>query len=233
VRRVRTPVAEQRPPTAETLFVLEPAVIEPEEGRALGRWVRDGGRLVLGVRGDASWLDELLPKPPEWTPEGSLRHGVLAPTAETAGVRTVLSGEDGAWKRLGAALPVLGPASAPLAVSVRSGRGNVVLLADVTPLQNGGLARADNAAFGLALAGRRPVAFLETVHGYGVARGFGGLPARVKWALLGLALAGLAALWAAGRRLGPPEEPDAPLPPPRVEYVEALAGALARAKEDD
>jgi hypothetical protein len=76
------------------------------------------------------------------------------------------------------------------------------------------------------------VAFLETVHGYGVARGFGGLPTRVKWALLGLAMAGLAAVWAAGRRLGPPEEPDTALPPARVEYVEALAAALARAKEE-
>ena len=50
-----------------------------------------------------------------------------------------------------------------------------------------GLGEADDAALGLALAGgQADVAFLETVHGYGVSRGFGGLPTRVKWALLGL-----------------------------------------------
>jgi hypothetical protein len=233
VRRLRTPVAEQPPAKNETLFVLEPNVIEPEEARALARWVRDGGRLVAATRGNASWLDEVLADPPQWRDDGPVRHGVLAPTTETAGVTTVLSGEGGAWHQLGRALPFLGPPQAPLAVSTREGRGSVVLVADATPLQNGGLARADNAAFGLALAAGRPVAFLETVHGYGVARGFAGLPSRVKWALIGLALTGLAAVWAAGRRLGPPEERDTPLPPPRVEYVEALAAALARAKQED
>ena len=88
--------------------------------------------------------------------------------------------------------------------------------------------------FGLALTGgaRRRVAFLETVHGYGVSRGFGGLPTRVKWVLLGLALTTLVALWAAGRRFGPTEDPEEPPPPPRVEYVDALASALVRTKSD-
>ena len=234
VRRLRTSVAKDAPPLDQTLFVLEPSVIEPKEAHALGRWVRRGGRLVVGLRGDAGWLEEVLANPPSWDFDGPVEHAVLAPTAETAGVRQVLSGGGGAWHELGRALPFLGPADAPLAVSLRSGRGTVVLLADVTPLQNGGLARADNAAFGLALTGgpRRTAAFLETVHGYGVSRGFGGLPARVKWVLIGLALTGLVALWAAGRRFGPPEEPEDEPPPPRIEYVEALAASLARAKPD-
>ena len=88
--------------------------------------------------------------------------------------------------------------------------------------------------FGLALTGgaRKPVAFLETVHGYGASRGFGGLPTNVKWVLLGLALTTLVALWAAGRRFGPIEDADESLPPPRVEYVDALASALVRTKPD-
>ena len=108
----------------------------------------------------------------------------------------------------------------------------VVVLADTSPLSNEGLGAADNAAFGVALAGGTPVAFLETVHGYGVSRGFGGLPTEVKWTLLGLLLTSLVAVWAAGRRFGPPEDPDTDPPPPRVEYVEALAGSLARTKPD-
>jgi hypothetical protein len=104
-----------------------------------------------------------------------------------------------------------------------------VLLADASPLQNRLLDAADNAAFGLDVAGGRPVVFLETVHGYGAAaRVFSGLPAEVRWALLGLLLAGLVAVWSAGRRFGPPEDAERALPPPRTEYVDALAAALAR-----
>jgi hypothetical protein len=119
-------------------------------------------------------------------------------------------------------------------VTARAGRGSVALLADTTPLTNASLDQADGAALGIALAGGdgRTVAFLETVHGYGVARGFGGLPSRVKWALIGLALAALVAVWSAGRRFGPPEDPDTEPPPPRVAYVDALAAALVRAKPD-
>jgi hypothetical protein len=232
VRRLRTAVADAPPPAGATLMVLEPDVIEPAEARAIRRWVRAGGRLVVADSG-AGWLDGVLDDPPEWDPLASGRHTVLAPVPETAGVREVES-DLGGWHKLGGALPLIGPADAPLAVSIRSGRGQVVLLGDATPLQNRGLAGADNAALGVALAGApgRPVAFLETVHGYGVSRGFGGLPTRVKWVLIGLALAGLLALWSAGRRLGPPEDTDTPLPPPRVEYVDALAAALARAKPD-
>ena len=104
-----------------------------------------------------------------------------------------------------------------------------MLLADAAPLYNGRLARADDAAFGLAVAGgdRRPVAFLETVHGYGEATGLAALPARALWVLAGLALAALALVWSMARRLGPPEDEATPPAPPRRDYVEALASALA------
>ena len=54
----------------------------------------------------------------------------------------------------------------------------------------------------------------------------------MKWVLLGLALTTLVALWAAGRRFGPIEDSDESLPPPRVEYVDALASSLVRTKPD-
>jgi hypothetical protein len=234
VRRLRTAIAERRPRAGETLVVLDPDVMEPDEARAIGAWVRGGGRLVAGGAGDASWLDQVVDRVPRWGDDGPARRSTLVPVAETAGVETVVSADGGAWHELGGTLPVVGPAGAPLLVTARSGRGTVALLADSSPLQNRRLAQADGAALGLALAGgdRRPVAFLETVHGYGVARGVAGLPGRVKWVLIGLALSALVAVWAAGRRLGPPEDSDTPLPPPRVEYVDALAAALVRAKPD-
>jgi hypothetical protein len=172
----------------------------------------------------------VLDAPPEWEPDPPARVATLVPVSETAGVRAVETADGGGWHSPGGALPAVGPAGAPLVVVARSGAGSVALLADASPLQNRGLGSADSAALGLGLAGHRPVAFLETVHGYGVSRGFSALPTRVKWTLLGLLAAGLLALWTAGRRLGPAEGDDTPPAPARIEYVNALAAALARTK---
>jgi hypothetical protein len=232
VRRLRTAIEDERPRTGETLVVMDPSAMEPKEAQAIADWVRAGGRLLAGASGDMPWLGEVLPDVPRWAPDGPVRRAPLLPVTETAGVRRVETADRGGWRRIGATLPVIGPADAPLVVTARAGRGTVVALADPSPLQNRRLAYADNAALGLALVAGRPVAFLETVHGYGVSRGFGGLPERVKWTLLGLALTLLVAVWAAGRRFGPAEEPETPLPPPRAEYVDALAAALARTKPD-
>ena len=132
------------------------------------------------------------------------------PVAETAGVEEVRGAENGAWHELGAPAGDRARRTRRCVVTARAGEGSVALLADVSPLQNRGLdARRQRGV--RARAGRRrgtPVAFLETVHGYGVSRGFGGLPASVKWVLLGLALTALVALWAAGRRFGPPEDAE-------------------------
>ena len=158
------------------------------------------------------------------------------PVAETAGVTEVAALDGGGWDELGGALPVIGPADAPLLVTARAGEGTRRAarrrLAAAEPRRS---ARADNAALGLALAGgaRRPVAFLETVHGYGVSRGFGGLPAQrqvdAARARADRAGRGLGRRAAASAR---PRTRTSPLPPPRVEYVDALAAALVRAKPD-
>ena len=113
----------------------------------------------------------------------------------------------------------------------RAGRGRIVLLADSSPLQNRLLGEADNAAFALALSGRGPLTFVESVHGYGPQRGLAALPARFGWALIGLLLAALVFMVARGRRLGPPERERRELPPPRRAYVDALAATMARGKE--
>jgi hypothetical protein len=227
VRQVRVPIADRPPRPGETLVILDPDVVDPGEATAIGDWVRGGGRLLAGGA-NAAWLNAVLAAPPSPRSGAPATRRALVPVP---GVTTVRS-DGGGWERPGPALPVIGPPDRPLLLTTRSGRGTVELLADPSVLQNRRLGQADAAALGLALAGGRgrPVAFLETVHGYGAARGLGGLPTRVKWLLGGLLLAGLAALWAVGRRLGPPEDAERPLPPPRVEYVDALAAALARAE---
>ena len=230
VERRRRELARERLSPERTLVVLDPRGLPPEEARAIGAFVRAGGRLVAGGTSGTAWLEGALDEAPE---PGAERDGdarPLVPVPETAGVATVSGPGLAGWGRAGAALPVLGPPEAPLAVLAVRGRGRALLLASAAPLQNRSLRRADNAALGLAAAGpaERPVVFLETVHGYGTASGLAALPADARWLLGGLLLAALLFAWSHARRIGPPEENELPLPPPRADYVDALAGALVR-----
>ena len=151
---------------------------------------------------------------------------------ETAGVSRVETAGVGAWATAGQARPALGSGRRHLLVVAPVGRGRLALLADASPLQNRLLARADDAKLGLSLAGppSRPVTFVESVHGYGRASGLGAIPTSWRFALGGLVLAALVLMWSRGRRLGPAEELERPLPPPRREYVDALAGLLERSR---
>jgi hypothetical protein len=238
--RTRHPISRirQAPDSAaldpdSTLVIIEPDEITGREAAALGRFVRSGGTLVAGGSGPQSWLRGLFVRPPAWSAGGPLVaqpvNAGRAPLADVAEVRT--AGE-GRWNRPGELRAILGGPGETLALTKRLGGGQVFLLADPSPLQNRLLGEADNAALGVALAGEasRPVAFLETVHGYGQARGIAALPSRWLWALGGLILAVLLWLAAHARRLGPPELETRPLPPPRRAYIDALATLLARTR---
>lgn len=230
VERRRRPVSEGAAPARGTLVVLDPGAIEPEEAGAIAAWVRAGGRLVAGGERGVAWLAGRITEPLPAREDGGPRSaGVLAPVPETAGVLTVEPVAGGELHAISGALPLLGPSNGPLATLTLLGRGRIVVLADASPLQNRGLARADNAAFALALATPgQTVTFLETVHGYGAETGLGALPAGARWGLLGLLLAGLAFAWSHARRIGPPQDAERALPPPRADYVDALAASLAR-----
>jgi hypothetical protein len=169
----------------------------------------------------------VLDAPPAWGPADPGVARTVVPVPETAGVTAVRLAAGGRWETLGVALPILATSEGPVAAVAEHGAGRAVLLPDASPLVNAQLAEADNAAFGLAAVGDRPVAFLETVHGYGEATGLAALPARAVWVLAGLALAALALVWSMARRFGPPEEEALAFAPPRRDYVDAVAAGLA------
>jgi hypothetical protein len=229
VEYLREPLAEARLDRAATLVVLDAPRLDGDERAALGRFVRGGGRLVVG---GALAGRGIVPRAPLWVPAGprSARPNVAAP--ETRGLRSVASAGTGGFSKLGGALPALGDSPALLAVA-RAGRGRALLLADASPLQNRLLARADNAALALALAGpaRRPVTFAESVHGYGRATGLAAIPLRWRYALAFAVLAGLLWLLSRARRLGTPELTGETPTPARREHVEALALGLRRARD--
>jgi len=234
VRRIRTPLADEPLDPRTTLVVVDPGNVAPGEARAIGRFVSDGGRLVAAGP-SLSWLTRVLDAAPRREASAPGSAAVVVPVPETAGVRAVAFAGGGRWATLGDALPILATPEGPVAAVADSGAGRAVLLADASPLYNHELPRADGAAFALAAAGgeRRPVAFLETVHGYGETTGLAALPGRALWVLAGLALAALALVWSMARRLGPAEDEARTLAPPRRDYVEAIAAGLAASGDRD
>jgi hypothetical protein len=198
-----------------TVFLLDPPAVELRDLAALRTFVVGGGRLIAAglsrqeMRRLASQVPERVPGPPVVHEDGL--------EIRTDGGRV--------WRGEG------------LVAVRRVGDGSVVFVADSSPLQNRLLGAADNAAFGLGLAfpRSRPVAFLESYHGYGTGSGSGLSALPLAWKLLlgGLGLAALVYMVARGRRFGPPEEEARNLAPPRRQYVDSLAAVVARSKRRD
>ncbi|MBW3626760.1 MAG: DUF4350 domain-containing protein [Actinobacteria bacterium] len=239
VRRLRQALHEADLDPGATLVLADPARLAPSEIDAAEAFVRRGGRLIATGRASlpaaTRLIDEL-----RWRPSGPERARALVPVPEVAGVSEVTTAGAGAFTDAGAGLPILAGTNSDdvLGVVATAGDGRVVALADTSPLHNRRLADADNAALALAVVGPpgRPVMFAEAAHGYG---DDGGqtlpitLPARAPGALIAAAVAAAVWMWSKGRRFGPPEDRQRPLPPPRRAYVDALATTAALAGRPD
>lgn len=234
VQSLTTPLSNAALPTGGTLFVLDPVSAVTPSLPALEGYLDSGGHLVLGGQIPTSTLQTLLGTTPVpvWQSSPSGNASPVEHTGADAGVSTVLGGAVGSWHvpttpRLSVLLQGLG---GPLAVDASVGRGTLFLLASTTPLQNSQLARADDAAFALDLAGPAgaPVAFDEYDHGLGRSgTGLDALPTHWKVALVLALLAALVWMWSAARRFGPPQQVERELIPPRVAHVDAMAALLA------
>jgi hypothetical protein len=229
-----------------TLFVLDPSnapTVLAAASNALAAFVNQGGRLVMAGRVAPPVLSRLLGGGaiPAWdaAPSGNGRPAAAVP--EDTGVNSVLGGT-GHWvlpsSTSGAASPaeaLLTAETGDLALVASVGKGTLVLLASSNALSDGALAKADDAAFGLDLAGPTGavVGFDEYDHGYGHAgTGLAGLPGHWKAGLLvGL---GAALVWmlSAARRFGPPQRMRRDLIPPRVAHVDAMALLLSSGSTD-
>jgi hypothetical protein len=231
VSALRKPPSAASLPASGTVVLLDPGNLAREEAAALRGFAERGGRVVAGGA-PGTWLDALLKTSatPDFDRDGAdvVRRLIEAP--ETAGVARVRTAGEGRWRDAAGAQRAIGSRGGTLLLLATAGRGRIALLADASPLQNRLLDRSDNAALALALAGDGPVAFVESVHGYGPARGLAAIPARFGWALIGLLLAALCFAVARGRRLGPPEAERRDLAPPRRAYVDSLAATMAKGK---
>ncbi|MGH9283234.1 MAG: DUF4350 domain-containing protein, partial [Acidimicrobiales bacterium] len=154
VERIRGELDEADLEPGSTLVILD-AELSEAEARRVGRFLREGGRVVAGGPLAGDWLGEVVDDPPEFEPAPVQTAIPAGDAAETAGVATVRLGGLGSFAGPGGLQPILGERDGPavLAVTGDVGAGRVVVLADATPLSNLLLGVADNAAFGLGAAG--------------------------------------------------------------------------------
>ena len=232
VVRLRNSLGSVSLPAQVTLVLLDAGRLGPGSGRRIDRFLEAGGRLVVGGGDpDATAAALGLHAPPLIEPGASTAHPAAA-TPEVRGLHTVLTAAEAAWGA-GAGATALTTSRGALLLVRHVGLGTVDLLADPSPLENRLLATDDNAQLSLNLAGgaRRPVVFAEAVHGFGVATGLAAIPTAGWVTFAGLSLALIVWAFARGRRIGPPERPDAGTQPPRSAYVDALAATLVRTKD--
>jgi hypothetical protein len=215
-------------PRGATIMLLDAETLTPAEATRLMSDVAAGARLVVGGS-DPPFLHRLVPDPPRWA--RSFRDTwTIDDAASFAGVHTVATGGEGEWSDPGGSSVVAGTRDAALVTTQPFDQGEIVFLADTTPLINKLIDRDDNAAFAVALAGRpgQTVVFAEGVHGFSGATGWRAIPTRWKAALLVLVVAFALLAWSRAVRLGPPAADERRLPPPRAEYLEAIGATLTR-----
>lgn len=225
----RGTVAKQPLDPATTVFVIEPNELTADDAAALLEFVAAGGRLVIGGRAPF-YLHNLRDDPPRWQFDGDTFWTEVDPSI--ANVSRIAAAGEGSFASAGTSTVLVGSNDRSLLTHERVGSGEIVFLADPSPIENGYLAEADNAAFALELAGDsgRPVVFAEGVHGFDTHRGFSAVPGAWKLALLLLVVAALAFVWSRARRFGPPDRTAREMPPARAEYVDALSVSLERTR---
>lgn len=196
------------------------------ELNAIDRYIRDGGTLLIGGRGEV--MGRIVNDAPEWQSAGVAQATVSLDRA--SGVTMQLSGFGSL--RAGPGDEVVAEASGTaVAIRRRLGEGAIVWLADSAPLHNATIGQGQNAVAVMAmLAEAGAVTFDEIRHGYAVNSGlWASLPRSVRtmlW-LMGVVLA--AGLVAYGRRFGPPHDLQRRMPPGREEYLDAIGGMMHRA----
>lgn len=210
-------------PAGATLLAVDPVRWSRGDRASAAGLVASGGTVVfagaapsrpIGAAARVSLLD---------VPAGPLVS--VRPGPDTYGVASLDTGDGVLSTGPGVADEVRADGGVVLARS-----GAVVWLASSTPLRDGSLAGGDDAALALDLAGRPGATVVldafDQVPAAPSPRGFAALATWWQAGLAVAALAGVAWLLSASRRLGPPEPSARALAPARLVYVDAVADLL-------
>lgn len=230
VVRLRERVDADNLRSGDTAVLADPSGLTATDAETIGRFVVEGGRLVVAGESSTPLVAALVGAPVEWRSVQPDDLEVWVSSADLGGALELVGDDGGRWAELPAeVLPVAGAGDRPSVLIANVGSGRVIALADAGPLQNDALARADNAAFALGVAGAtdRPVVFVEATRGY-AATGLAAVPSAWKWSGAGALVTLAFGLWAAGTRFGPAEPAERALRPPRRAHVDAVAAGLDR-----
>lgn len=226
--RSRRPIAEASAPPDSTIVLVDPTEgLDAGYAGALVAHAEAGGRVVLvGVANVARLFDLDLDL-----------------TSTTAGVEpvvgTLTSGVSELRPRsdtrysVGALEVIVGEPGAALVVRAIRGEGDLIVVSDPWLFSNVRIGDADNAVLAVRLTGGGGVVFDEYVHGFGLDQGVTGLTETVVTFTVVGVVAALLAMWAIGKRLGPPEQRARALPPSRSDYLDAIGRSLEKASDDD
>jgi len=201
-----------------------------EETSRLRAWVENGGRVLL-----VGWQarDGIGVSVRDVAPASGAETTVspVYPAKETVGVSRISIGaarlrvNDTGW------VTVARDGGGAVLIERALGAGEVVWLADVTPLANNGIERADNALLAIALTtAGGPVYFDEYHHGFAFG---GGIWQRLRAGGQAATIIGVFALFflllTRARRIGPPIlEPETP-PARTSAYIDSLAELYRKA----
>ncbi len=153
VVRFNQPIADATLPPNATVFVLEPTSLTGADSDALLEFVDEGGRLVVGGAAPF-YLRNLSDDPPTWSPAGATTWTGVDPSF--GAVATIAAAGTGSWSTTGAGHALVDSGGgAALLTEQAVGRGQILFLADPSPLENQFLPTADNAAFAFGARRRR------------------------------------------------------------------------------
>ncbi|MCP4306065.1 MAG: DUF4350 domain-containing protein [bacterium] len=225
----RIPLATRPPESSDVIVVVNGNLLDLDDSATLRSHLESGGRVVAIGN---TWLAGILDSPPNSTATTDEVSGALLPFGSFADIEQ--ANGPTVWAEPGSMLGVVGNQSGILAAVQSVGQGQLVAIADASVISNAGLSEVDNALLGVQAVGAPgpTVKFIEYLHGFEQPAGLAALPRRWKQALLVLAFAGLIWLLSHARRLGPPQQTERALPPPRAAYVDAVAATLAAGKSD-
>jgi len=146
VEQRRGPIDAGALPDHATVFVLEPTALTADDASALLQFVDAGGRLVVGGR-SPFYLHNLRDRPPTWQLPGDSSWTATDPSI--GAIRDIEGEGIGSWSSVGSGSTLAGVDHFALLTRDRVGPGEILFLADTSPLQNAYLATDDQPSPGV------------------------------------------------------------------------------------
>ncbi len=217
----------------KTLILVEPSAFPSQEDRQkLELFLKSGGRLIAGGQFAGFYLptDESASDPISGS--GLKRVPALALSPITRAAPAITMAPRGYWRSSSSAVGLYGETDKPVVVEYKVGEGEVLWLADSTPLTNAGLKEQGNLEFLLATVGspeQNDVLWDEYVHGYQRSAATTGSQRIVGWIALQLVVFAVAILLTYSRRSGPVWLPEGEVRLSPLEFVSTLGSLYEHA----